>query len=88
MASYLLQWRIIEWLRMKGVQFYDLGGISPSHPWVNHFKAGLGGENIAHAGLFEQCSNPVSSLFDRSLGVLKHSRKRLAGVTGKIRKIF
>jgi lipid II:glycine glycyltransferase (peptidoglycan interpeptide bridge formation enzyme) len=87
MASYVLQWRIIEWLHMKGVRFYDLGGISPSHPWVNHFKAGLGGENIVHAGLFEQCTNSVSSFFDMSLGILNQSRKRLAGVAGKFRKI-
>jgi len=78
MASYLLQWNIIEWLKIKGVCSYDLGGISPVHPEVNYFKAGLGGENVAHAGSFEQCANPLSSLFDRSLGILKYGRKRLS----------
>jgi lipid II:glycine glycyltransferase (peptidoglycan interpeptide bridge formation enzyme) len=87
MASYLLQWRIIEWLRMKGMQSYDLGGISPSHPWVNHFKAGIGGENIPHAGIFEQCTNSVSSFFDMSLGILNHSRKHLVGTARKFGKL-
>lgn len=77
MASYLLQWNIIGWLKMKGVRSYDLGGISPIHPEVNYFKAGIGGENVSHAGSFEQCANPLSSLFDRSLGILKYGRKRL-----------
>jgi hypothetical protein len=77
MASYLLQWRLIEWLQMKGFRFYDMGGVSPSHPQVNHFKAGLGGEAVSHSGLFEQCSNPASALFDRSLGIMKTFKNRL-----------
>jgi hypothetical protein len=87
MASYHLQWNIIEWLRMKGVRSYDLGGISPSHPSVNHFKAGLGGENITHPGLFEHYTNPVSFFFDRSLGILNHSRKHLTRVTRKLEQL-
>jgi len=78
MASYFLQWNIIVWLKMKGVRFYDLGGTSPIHPEVNYFKAGIGGENVSHAGSFEQCANPLSSLFDRSLGILKYGRKSLS----------
>jgi hypothetical protein len=77
MASYFLQWRIIEWLKAKNVRFYDLGGISPSHPSVNHFKAGLGGAEVDHPGLFELCTNPVSAVFDRSLGVLRNLKGSL-----------
>jgi lipid II:glycine glycyltransferase (peptidoglycan interpeptide bridge formation enzyme) len=80
-ASYLMQWKIIEWLRKEGMHYYDLGGISPSTPGVNHFKAGLGGDDRVHVGLFEQCSNPVSSLFDRSLGMVKEFRKSLRSRT-------
>jgi hypothetical protein len=72
MASYLLQWRIIDWLKARNIRFYDLGGISPSHPSVNHFKAGLGGDEVSHAGLFESCTNPLSIVFDRSLGMIKN----------------
>jgi hypothetical protein len=84
MASYLLQWKIIEWLKAKGIRSYDLGGISPSAPWVNHFKAGLGGTAVSHAGLFEQCTNPASSLFDRSLGIMKNYRNHLGKAVRKL----
>jgi hypothetical protein len=44
-GSYLLQWRIIEWLKEKGFPSYDLGGIDPeANPNVYHFKAGLAGK--------------------------------------------
>jgi lipid II:glycine glycyltransferase (peptidoglycan interpeptide bridge formation enzyme) len=84
MASYLLQWKIIDWLKIKGVRSYDLGGITPSTPWVNHFKAGLGGAAVSHLGLFEQCTNPASSLFDRSLGIMKNYRNRLGKAVRKL----
>jgi lipid II:glycine glycyltransferase (peptidoglycan interpeptide bridge formation enzyme) len=77
MASYFLQWKIIEWLKSMGIRSYDLGGHTPSAPQVNHFKAGLGGYEVSHSGMFEQCTNPRSLLFDRSLGLVKDYRKRL-----------
>lgn len=84
-ASYLLQWKIIDWLKIKGIRLYDLGGISPSTPWVNHFKAGLGGAAVSHSGLFEQCTNPASSLFDSSLGIIKNYKNHLGRAVRKLR---
>jgi hypothetical protein len=85
MASYILQWRLIEWLQTKGIHYYDLGGTSPSHPSVNYFKAGLGGEAAIHAGLFEQCSNPASLVFDRTLGIMKNCRTRASRIASTLR---
>jgi lipid II:glycine glycyltransferase (peptidoglycan interpeptide bridge formation enzyme) len=45
-GSYLLQWRIIEWLKERGVRYYDLGGCNPSvNPGVYNFKRGIAGKN-------------------------------------------
>jgi lipid II:glycine glycyltransferase (peptidoglycan interpeptide bridge formation enzyme) len=60
-GAYLLQWRMIEWLKEQGCSFYDLGGIDPqNNPGVHHFKSGLGGTEIWHIGEFEFCQNKVS----------------------------
>lgn len=53
-ASYLLQWRMIEYLKAAGCRFYDLGGINPeANPGVYHFKSGLGGAEVHQLGRFE-----------------------------------
>lgn len=85
MASYVLQWKVIEWLQMRGFLAYDLGGTDPSHPWVNHFKAGLGGNAASHVGIFEQCSNPFSYLFDRSLGIMKNCKNHFKKIADQLR---
>lgn len=62
-GSYLCQWRAIEWLKSQDCMFYDLGGIDPDGgPGVYHFKAGLGGSDVSHIGVFESCENRLSSL--------------------------
>lgn len=59
-ASYLLQWRMIEYLKSAGCRFYDLGGINPeANPGVYHFKAGLGGEEVSQLGCFELAPSEV-----------------------------
>lgn len=53
-ASYLLQWRMMEFLKAQGCRFYDLGGINPEgNPGVYHFKAGMGGSEVRQLGRFE-----------------------------------
>ncbi len=53
-ASYLLQWKAIEWMKEKNIQYYDLGGIDPeTNPGVYTFKKGLGGEDISFIGTYE-----------------------------------
>ena len=44
-ASYLLQWRMIQWMKERGVHYYDLGAFNPQrNPGVYHFKSGIAGK--------------------------------------------
>lgn len=43
-GSYLLQWRMIKWMKGNGVRYYDLGAFNPElNPGVYHFKLGIAG---------------------------------------------
>jgi len=53
-CSYLLQWKMIEWLKSQGYRWYDLGGIDKkNNPGVYQFKSGLRGIEITYAKQFE-----------------------------------
>ncbi len=44
-GSYLLQWRILQWLKDVGCVDYDLNGIDPNlNPGTHRFKAGIAGK--------------------------------------------
>lgn len=48
-AAYLLQWRMMEILKGRGLTHYDLGGINPqTNPGVYHFKKGFGGLDVEY----------------------------------------
>ena len=52
-ASYLLQWEMIKWLKRKGCQRYDLGGINlEDNPGVYHFKSGITDQEVLRYGYF------------------------------------
>jgi len=64
-GSYLLQWRMVEWLKTRGARWYDLNGYDPeSHPGTSAFKAGLAGKHagkdVSHIGRFDACQSVVS----------------------------
>ena len=65
-GSYLLHWKVIEWLRGLGIEQYDLHGINPvSNPGTYKFKADLCGPNgrdVTFLGRFECQTNVTSSL--------------------------
>lgn len=65
-ASYLVQWRVIEWLKARECRWYDLGGIDPEqNPGTYHFKAGLSGrlgKEVRYIGQFDGCRSLLSSL--------------------------
>jgi hypothetical protein len=62
-GSYLLQWRMMQWLRESGCRWYDLGGINPQrNPGVFHFKSGLGGAEVLQCQSLELSGSPWSSL--------------------------
>jgi lipid II:glycine glycyltransferase (peptidoglycan interpeptide bridge formation enzyme) len=56
-ASYLLQWRTLQWLKDHGAVSYNLHGINPAtNPGTYHFKAGLCGRNgadVRYVGTYE-----------------------------------
>jgi len=44
-GSYLLHWRMMQWLKEKGIRYYDLGAFNPHlNPGVYQFKRGLAGK--------------------------------------------
>ncbi|MBF8260066.1 MAG: hypothetical protein HW377_2440, partial [Actinobacteria bacterium] len=48
-GSYLLQWRMIAWMKEAGCRRYDLGGIDPEgNPGVYHFKNGISNAEVRH----------------------------------------
>ena len=65
-ASYLMHWRVIEWLKENGCSFYDLGGIDQEkNPGTYHFKKGFKGREVSFLGQFEHCTNPLSRILAR-----------------------
>lgn len=45
-ASYLVHWRMIEWLKSVGMRYYDLGAINPKlNPGGYIFKQGIAGKS-------------------------------------------
>jgi lipid II:glycine glycyltransferase (peptidoglycan interpeptide bridge formation enzyme) len=63
-ASYLIQWKIVEWLKKAGCRHYDLHGINPSrNPGTYTFKSGLSGSrgrDVHFLGFFDAWRNPAS----------------------------
>ncbi|MCK4830927.1 peptidoglycan bridge formation glycyltransferase FemA/FemB family protein [bacterium] len=65
-GSYLIQWKMIEWLKKRNYQWYDLHGYDPiENPGTSQFKAGLAGKrrkNVYYIGHYEACENLISFL--------------------------
>jgi hypothetical protein len=83
-CAYLLQWRMIQWLKEVGVVHYDLGGINPEkNPGVYHFKQGLGGQDVLYLNPVVSCGNIASRAFARAVdlggGRVRESFSRLFG---------
>ena len=61
-GSYLLQWRMIAWLKETGCRRYDLGGIDPEgNPGVYHFKNGISNAEVRHILPHEASGNLLST---------------------------
>jgi lipid II:glycine glycyltransferase (peptidoglycan interpeptide bridge formation enzyme) len=61
-GAYLLQWALINWLRERGVVWYDLGGMDPeANPGVYHFKKGLSGLDTIQLSPLTASGSAVSS---------------------------
>lgn len=60
-ASYLLQWEMIKWLKKRGCQRYDLGGIDKDdNPGGFHFKSGITDREVFGMGTYETFNNKLS----------------------------
>ena len=60
-GSYLLQWEMIKWLKQKGCQRYDLGGINlDDNPGVYNFKSGITEQEVFGMGTFETYESRIS----------------------------
>lgn len=83
-ASYLVQWRIIQWLKEHGYRAYDLGGISPeTTPETYHFKAGICGKNenngkdTKRIGEFTACKSSINSFIIKNALLIRDFTKQL-----------
>lgn len=60
-ASYLLQWRIIEWVKQQNCFHYNVNGINPErNPGTYSFKMGLcgrQGKDVHYLGTFDSYGN-------------------------------
>lgn len=65
-ASYLLWWKMIEWLKAHGYGSLDLGGLNPErNPGSYVFKSGIGGKTgheVNYLGYFDACESRSSLL--------------------------
>ena len=84
-ASYLLQWKAIQWMKENGCLSYNLNGINPvKNPGSYHFKAGLSGKNgkdVYYLGRFDCYPGRTTAWLARAADVLLPLLKK---ITGKI----
>ena len=77
-GSYMLQWRMIQWLKENGIRYYNLGGINPEkNPGVYHFKQGLSGQDVLYLPPLFSCASRLSKAFVR-VGAMANGRLRRA----------
>lgn len=76
-GSYLLQWKMIEFLKENKYQKYDLGGINPlRNPGTYHFKKGLCGKNgqqIQFIGTYDKFNNFIQFFMIKVIDFIKSS---------------
>ncbi|MEO0249239.1 MAG: peptidoglycan bridge formation glycyltransferase FemA/FemB family protein [candidate division WOR-3 bacterium] len=69
-GSYLVQWRVIQWLKEMGCRSYNLNGINPTaNPGTYHFKAGIAGKNgldVCYLGRFDCYSRSIAAAIART----------------------
>jgi lipid II:glycine glycyltransferase (peptidoglycan interpeptide bridge formation enzyme) len=80
-GSYLLQWKIIEWLKEKKCSYYDLHGINPViNPGTYNFKAGLCGRNgkdVLFLGQFDAYQNIASLLTVKCIDFIREKYRKM-----------
>lgn len=60
-GAYLLQWEMIKWLKQRGFQRYDLGGIDiDENPGVFNFKSGITDNEVVDMGTYKTYNSVLS----------------------------
>jgi lipid II:glycine glycyltransferase (peptidoglycan interpeptide bridge formation enzyme) len=79
-GSYLVHWRMLEWVKSRGCQFYDLNGINPNgNPGVYEFKsrlAGKHGSDVHLLGAFDAYPSPITRSLVTTAEVLRLNLKK------------
>ncbi len=88
-AAYLVQWKVIEWLKELNCSEYDLHGINPElNPGVYSFKKGLCGKNgkeVEFLGNFDAYQGITAKVVLNVADVVKEQRNRLKNMYSKYR---
>ena len=88
-ASYLLQWRMMQWLKEQGCRVYDLHGTNAEgNPGVYSFKRGLCGKNgreVEMAGHFEAWEGARMRVVLTTADRANESYKKLRALYGRLR---
>lgn len=78
-ASYLLQWRIIEWVKEQNCSYYNVNGINPErNPGTYSFKVGLCGKSakdVYYLGQFDSYRNAFLASLIKWPGKLRFIQK-------------
>ncbi len=79
-GAYLLHWTAMQWLKERGVRWYDLGGIDPdANPGVYHFKKGFSGADLCQMPPLVASGSPLSS-------ILVNTAFALQRIVGRIKR--
>ena len=88
-GSYLLHWRMIEWLKEQGARWYDLNGFNPEkNPGTASFKAGVSGKDVRHLGQFDACQNLASFVAITGGEYIRRGTHKWSRILQKMRENF
>jgi lipid II:glycine glycyltransferase (peptidoglycan interpeptide bridge formation enzyme) len=86
-GSYLVHWRMLEWVKSQGCRWYDLNGINPAkNPGGYQFKtqfAGKNGREVRYLGQFDCYPNRVTKVL---IGKAERSRATFRATVNWLRK--
>jgi len=89
-ASYLVHWRMLEWMKSRGCQFNDLNGINPiSNPSLYEFKsrfAGAHGNDVHLLGAFDAYPNVTMKLLVAAADVLRPRLKQAVAYFSRLKR--
>lgn len=71
-GSYLLQWKMLVYLKENGSKYFDLGGIDKEkNPNVYNFKHGMGGVEVHYLDVMDLGSNKIFNVILKRFQLIK-----------------